>query len=54
MATLPYASLRNSESQPPRYGAQHRAALGHRDGLGYDYLLRHGAGGALHRHLTPA
>ena len=46
---LPYAPLRNLKVS--LLGTARNIVLLVIDGLGYDYLLRHGAGGALHRHL---
>ncbi|PKO68514.1 MAG: phosphodiesterase [Betaproteobacteria bacterium HGW-Betaproteobacteria-14] len=46
---LPYPPLRNLKVS--LLGTARNIVLLVIDGLGYDYLLRHGAGGALHRHL---
>ncbi|MCZ7653292.1 MAG: alkaline phosphatase family protein [Rhodocyclaceae bacterium] len=46
---LPYAPLHNLKVS--LLGTARNIVLLVIDGLGYDYLLRHGAGGALHRHL---
>ncbi len=46
---LPYAPLRNLKVS--LLSTARNIVLLVIDGLGYDYLLHHGAGGALHRHL---